>query len=399
VTDAGDPGAIGLLARYRRLLETTRQLASTLDLNALLNQIVQAAADLTDAEAASILLYDPAKRELYFDAATNLTAPLMRGLIVPVESSLAGWIMTHNEPVVIADTQVDPRHFSGIARQTHITTESMLGVPLMVKERPIGVLEAINKLHGQFDAEDVDLLMALGAQAAVAIENARLFQQSDLISELVHEIRTPLTSLNMAARLMQGEASAAGRAQLVAIVAEETNRLGELTTAFLDLARLESGRAPFQVQAFAVAEMLAECVQLMQGRAAADQMTLTIEVAPDLPRLRGDRDKLKQVILNLVSNAIKYNRPGGAIRVQAVLEADEWRLTVRDTGVGIPEESLGRVFEKFYRVPGAEGTAQGTGLGLAICKQIVEAHGGQITVASILGEGTTFSVCLPRGEV
>ncbi len=179
-----------LLERYQRLIELSRDLASTLDLQDLLDRIVHAAADLSGSEAASILTYDEIKGELYFDAASNLSEPLMRGLVVPAETSIAGWIVANRQPVIISDTQRDPRHFGQIGKATQVTTTSMLGVPLIAKGKVIGVLEAINKLSGDFNQEDQEIISTLAAQAAVAIENARLFQQSDLISEMVHELRT-----------------------------------------------------------------------------------------------------------------------------------------------------------------------------------------------------------------
>ena len=141
---------VGLVERYRRLLEISRDLASTLDLDTLLNRIVQAAADLSAAQAASILLYDQAKEQLYFEAATNLEEPLMRGLVVPVENSIAGWVLLHCEPLMIADTRQDPRHFEGVDKATKIVTISLLAVPLVAKEKVIGVLEAVNKQIGEF---------------------------------------------------------------------------------------------------------------------------------------------------------------------------------------------------------------------------------------------------------
>ncbi|MCK4977848.1 MAG: GAF domain-containing protein, partial [Anaerolineales bacterium] len=191
-----------LLARYQRLLELSRDLTSTLDLPTLLNHIVHAASDLCQAEASSILLFDEGNQELYFEAASNLESPEMKGLIVPVDSSIAGWILTEQKSAIINDVSEDPRHFNQIGKATDIQTLSLLGVPLITKDKVVGVLEAINKLTGQFTEEDQELLMALGAHAAIAIENARLFQQSDLISEFVHELRTPLTSINAAAHLL-----------------------------------------------------------------------------------------------------------------------------------------------------------------------------------------------------
>jgi signal transduction histidine kinase len=387
---------VSLLQRYQRLMDIARDLASTLDLNILLNRIVQAAADLCSAEAASILLYDESKQLLFFDTATNLTEPLMRGLTVPVEGSLAGWIVTNRAPVIISDTQNDPRHFGGIAKATQVTTTSMLGVPLIAKNKVVGALETINKLSGEFTLEDQELLLALGAQAAVAIENARLFQQSDLISELVHELRTPLTSLNTAVRLLvRPEASEELRKNMGEIINSETVRLSEMTTAFLDLARLESGRAQFQARVFDVPSLLEECIGLMHARAQEKKCQITLGIVMGMPSLKADRDKIKQVILNLLSNAIKYGSEHGTIHVSADVGQDEIILGVSDDGPGIPPESLPYLFDKFYRVPGTENVAQGTGLGLSICKRIIEAHRGRIEVQSEVGKGTKFIIALP----
>jgi signal transduction histidine kinase len=404
-----------LLERYQRLSNISRDLASTLDLESLLNRIVQAAADLCHAEAASILLYDSVKNEIYFDAATNLSEPMMRGLVVPVEGSIAGWIVSNRLPLIISDTQNDPRHFAKIAKSTNVTTRSMLGVPLIAKDKVVGVLEAINKVQGDFSPEDQDLLMALGAQAAVAIENARLFQQSDLISELVHEVRTPLTSLNTAAQLLsRPDVPDPLRANMIKAIVGETNRLNELTTTFLDLARLESGRVQFQPEFVLIRPLLVECTGLMRSRAASRDVHILLDASDDLPPVRVDPERFKQVVYNLLSNAIKYNRPGGTITVSAEANysdcpvfprprlaaptepiPDVMIIRVRDTGVGIPLENLPHIFEKFYRVPGTEGSVQGTGLGLSICKRIVDVHRGRIEVDSRPGEGTEFAVVLP----
>lgn len=388
--------SISLLERYQSLLDISRNLASTLDLDTLLKHIAQAASDLSNAQAASILLYDEIKQELYFDTTTNLEEPLMRGLVVPVESSIAGWVVTHRQPLIIPDTQKDPRHYGNIAKSTNVTTTSMIAVPLIAKEKMIGVLEAINKLEGEFNQEDLELLVALGAQAAVAIENARLFQQSDLISELVHEVRTPLTSLNTAARLLlHPNGSEEMHRNLVDMILAETNRLSEMTTAFLDLARLESGRMRFKVQVFEIQPLLEECTSLMRAEAQEKDIKIKIEVQPEMGLLMADQDMIKQVLLNLLSNAVKYNRSSGSIMMRAFSDHNEMILQISDTGLGIPFESQAHIFEKFYRVPGTEKIAEGTGLGLSICKQIVEAHRGSIEMHSEPDVGTKFTIHLP----
>jgi GAF domain-containing protein len=190
-----------IVDRYQRLIEISRDLASTLDLDTLLDRLVHAAAELIGAEAASILLYDETNQQLHFQAATNLSEPL-RGIRVPLENSIAGWIISHRQPIIVEDVTKSPRHFSQVSQVTNIHTRSLMGVPMITKGQIIGVLEVVNKIQGQFTQEDQELLSALGAQAAVAIEVTRLFQQSDLISDLVHEIRTPLASMTIASQIL-----------------------------------------------------------------------------------------------------------------------------------------------------------------------------------------------------
>jgi signal transduction histidine kinase len=385
-----------LIERYQRLIELSCDLASTLDLNTLLNRIVHSAADLCHGQAASILLYDEMNQQLYFHAATNLDTPLMRGLIVPVDSSIAGWMVLHRQPVIISDAQQDPRHFNQVAKVTQVMTKSLLGVPMITKDKVIGVLEVINKLSGVFTTEDQELLMALGAQAAVVIENTRLFNQSDLISELVHEIRTPLSSLSAVTYLLQRQDLKPEQSQdVIETMQGEIQRLDEMTTAFLDLARLESGRTQFKFEQVNLREILLECVVFMSCKVEDKQQILTVMIPEHLPNIFADFDKTKQVFLNLLSNAIKYSPNGGKISLETEILASDVLVKVEDNGVGIPPEKLGRIFDKFYRVPGSELTAPGTGLGLSICQRIIEAHKGRIEVVSKPGEGSTFMVYLP----
>ena len=167
---------------YRRLIDIARDLASTLDLDILLSRIVHAAAEISGAEAASILLYDDTSRQLYFQVSTNMDESTRRGITVPLDGSIAGWIVNNRKPVRITNAHEDSRFYSNVEAVTGLTTQSLLGIPLVTKNKVVGVLEALNKHKGKFSDTDESMLLVLGAQAAVAIENARLFQQSDLIS-------------------------------------------------------------------------------------------------------------------------------------------------------------------------------------------------------------------------
>lgn len=383
------------LERYKRLIEISRDLASTLELDPLLNRIIHAARDITDAEAASILLYDETARELYFQAATN-PDPMMRGMVIPMDS-IAGWIVTHREPVRISDVKKDTRYFKNVAQTLSFATKSLMGVPLITKEKVVGVLEVLNKTDGEFSDTDEDMLTVLGAQAAIAIENTRLFQQSDLIAEFVHELRTPLASLSTATYLLlRPEISREQSEQIITSIHQETIRLNALASSFLDLARLESGRVQFNKSSFPFQPLCEECKGVLISKAKESHITIEIKIPPDMPIVTGDRDKLKQVIMNLVSNGIKYNRPGGKVIITADTDDTSWHFSIADTGYGIPEEAIPNLFQKFYRVKGLETKATGTGLGLSICKQIVLGHGGRIEVRSKVGEGTTFTVYIPK---
>ena len=386
------------LDSYLRLIEISRDLASTLDLDTLLADIVRAAADITHAEAASILLYDDTARQLYFQIATNIDEPTMRGLIVPLDKSIAGWIVTNRQSVRIDDAHKDERFFGDVDQTIAYSTKSLLGIPLITKNKVVGVLEVVNKKRGRFTDPDESMLTVLGAQAAVAIENARLFQQSDLIAEFVHELRTPLASLSTATYLLlRPEMSREQSDQIVNNIHNETLRLNSLASSFLDLARLESGRVQFRKTRFSAADLIYECRDVMMSKAHETSIQIRVDVPSDMPLMEADRDKIKQVLLNLTSNAIKYNRPNGSVIITGSFTDTELTITIQDTGLGIPEDSVPHLFEKFFRVREHEGKASGTGLGLSICKQIVQGHNGRIEVKSKMGVGTSFSVHLPRG--
>ncbi|CAG0962975.1 two-component system, OmpR family, phosphate regulon sensor histidine kinase PhoR [Anaerolineales bacterium] len=381
---------------YRRLIDIARDLASTLDLDILLSRIVHAAAEISGAEAASILLFDDTSRQLYFQVATNMDESTRRGMIVPLEGSIAGWIVNNRQTVRVTNVHNDPRFFSGIEQTTGFPTESILGIPLVTKNKIVGVLEALNKPKGKFTDTDESMLLVLGAQAAVAIENARLFQQSDLISEFVHELRTPLSSLSTATYLLlRPEMSHEQRDQIVNNIHNETMRLNSLASSFLDLARLESGRVQFRKTRFSVADLFYECKDVMASKAQENDIQIRVESPEGMPLLDADRDKVKQVLLNLLSNAIKYNRPNGTVMMRAEVLEKEIVLYIQDTGLGIPDEALPHLFEKFFRVREHESRVSGTGLGLSICKQIIHGHGGRIEVKSKISVGTVFSVYLP----
>jgi signal transduction histidine kinase len=280
---------------------------------------------------------------------------------------------------------------------TEYTTRSVLGVPLIAREQTIGVLEGINKHTGSFTPDDIITLQWLAAQAAIAIVNARLFLQSDLVAEMVHELRTPLQALLATSHLLvRPELPDSQRQDLLSTLQRETLRLSRLTTDFLDMARLESGRVRFAHTQFDLAELITECLELIRPQADNSGVRLVSQPSPTLPVIESDRDKLKQVLLNLLTNAVKYNRRDGEVIVRADSVGAHFRIYVDDTGPGIPPNVMSRLFDRFYRAPASESTTEGTGLGLPIARRIVEALGGELRVQSTLGRGSTFYFTLPR---
>lgn len=385
------------LESYRRLLSLSQVLTSTLDLLELLDLIVNAARDLTRTEATSILLLDAKTGDLYFEAVTGSKSEEIKRVVVP-PNSLAGWVVREGRVEIINDVSKDDRFYAQSDVRTGFQTRALIGVPMKVKERVIGVLEAINPADGRpFSDEDVELLTTLSAQAAIAIENARLFHQSDLVSEMVHELRTPLTSIVAYSELLLRQEVPPDMArEFVETIFQEAQHLASMTNAFLELSRLQSGRTRFQMAPFAIAELINDVINLLRPQAEERGLTLHTTLPDPLPRVIGDRERLRQVLVNLASNAVKYNKPNGEVwlELEPLPETSLLRVKVRDTGRGIPEKDLPHIFEKFYRVADNEGYAQGTGLGLNIVKQLVEAHGSQMQVASQVDVGTTFSFTL-----
>jgi two-component system phosphate regulon sensor histidine kinase PhoR len=227
-----------------------------------------------------------------------------------------------------------------------------------------------------------------------------LFQQSDFIAEMVHELRTPLAALKASTKLLQHPSLPdAKRADIVATMASETDRLISLTDDFLNVARLESGRVSLNAAPFELDKLIAESIDVVQPQAVTKGVE--IQHSPHEFIALADRGKCKQVLLNLLTNAIKYNRPDGKIyiHVQLVHEDDNFiHIAVQDTGYGISREHQKNMFQKFYRVPTLENVERGTGLGLTICKHIVEAHGGRIWLESEEGVGSIFSFTIPLHE-
>ncbi len=383
-----------------RLLQISHQLSSTLRLDDLLSLVMEVATELTNTETASILLVDRSTGHLHFAASTRGEVP--RDIVVPLDNSIAGWVVRHGRSLILNDVQTDERFYANVDEDLEFVTRSMLAVPLATSQGMIGALEVINKRdESPYTSQDVALMEALASQSAVAIVNVRLFNQSDLIAEIMHEIKTPLMAISAASELLtRPEIPQEKHGELINMIKKESNRLSTMTKDFLDFARLESGRMQLAQEAVAVQQIIEEVVAISSTQAEARNIEIVQQLAPNLPTessataVIGDSDRLKQVLLNLVSNATKYNVENGRITITASCQAELMHIGVADTGLGIEPEDIEHLFERFYRIPGSEG-ADGSGLGLSVALKIVEEHNGRIEVASTVGEGTTFTIVLP----
>ncbi len=392
------PSAEERVRRLEQILQAAALLNSTLNLQMLLQRLMDTATRLTQTEASSILMVDRKTGELRFEAATGIKSDELQAIRVPLEGSVAGWVLQHGQPLAISDTSRDARFYRGVDEQTHFHTRSILAAPLVSRGIAIGVLEVLNKVgDAPFTDEDVETMTWLASQAAIALENARAFRQADLVSDVVHELRTPLTSIVGYSKmlLITEDLDPALQRQFLETIHREATRMGNLVNDILELSRLESGRIRIAREPVALNAVVEEAAALLGQQARDKGLDLRLHLPTPSPTVLGDAQRLRQVFLNLLSNAIKYNRPGGwvAVRVEERPEGSV-AVAVQDSGTGIAREHLPRLFEKFFRVDDEE-VPKGSGLGLAIARQIVEAHGGRIEVESELGQGSTFTVVLP----
>jgi signal transduction histidine kinase len=229
--------------------------------------------------------------------------------------------------------------------------------------------------------------------------------KSDFISIVSHELRTPLTSIKAFAELilMKPGMAAEKQTRLIGIINAESDRLARLISEILDLTKIEAGKLTWHIGQVSIEEIIGRALDGIQALADNKSLVVTTDIVRGLPSIFGDRDRLLQVVTNILSNAIKFTPQGGSIAIRAYQNSDQRPqlvVEVSDTGVGIPDNDLDLIFEKFHRTGDLlSGKIEGTGLGLAITRQIVEYHGGKIWATSNLGYGSTFSFTLPLDKV
>ncbi|MEM8857464.1 MAG: GAF domain-containing sensor histidine kinase [Chloroflexota bacterium] len=384
----------------QRLLMVSRSLGSTLDLQEVLRMVLSAAAELTESAGASIMLVEPNGNELRF-AASSFGLSQLKDLVVPIEGSMAGQVVKENTYIVIEDAENDERHYANTSQTVGIEISNLIGVPLRDRGQVIGVLETFNKKNGgRYTSYDQSVAQALASQAAISIVNARLFSQSDAIAETMHEIKTPLMAMTAATEMLEMDSiSEQQRTHLLKTIKRETRRLTRMTQDFLTLSRLDSGRFELDLVPINPYELAQAAIDTLIAQ--AENRGIGIRLFADSKenhRINGDVSRLQQVLINLISNAIKYNKANGKVAINIFKKSEELWISVMDTGHGISEEDIKHLFERFYRIESIGEPTEGTGLGLSIVKKLVEAHEGRIEVESELGKGSAFHCIFPLLE-
>jgi signal transduction histidine kinase len=410
----GDQAAIAL--EQARLVEHAERRAANLlalhsvftaisaqaDVGTTLDLILSQAAQLLKRELSLLYLWDEPTRSLVVAGQHGL---LNRAASLVPGQGLVGQVWLEKKPLMVNDYAGWEHALPG-GREVDIS--AAVGAPLVVAGRPLGVLAVFTtQASAPFSAEEVQILELFAGQAAVAIENARLFDmatqarameeldrlKSEFISTVSHELRTPLTYIQGYAELLrERQFEAQTFEQVIDEIHSASIRMGRLVDDLLDLSRLEAGRLELVEQDVHLGELLENAVAAARLQAPQRQFDLKVD---RLPTLTGDPDRLRQVVDNLLSNAQRY-APSGSITVQAEAHDGGVRVQVIDQGPGIPTEDQSRVFEPFYR--GARSVVlplRGGGLGLAIVRRLVEAHGGRVGVKSRRDQGSAFWFTLP----
>lgn len=386
------------IARLEKMLEVSRKLHSTMELAALLQLVVETAIEMIEAEAVAILLLNQKSGELWLEAAAGTWGNGATQTPIPLEGSIAGWIIRNGEFLVVDSLPEDSHHFSEIDKLPPFEVHSILGAPLKFNEKTIGVLEVFNKrLDASFTGDDIHLLNTLAGQAGVAIENVRILEQGDEVAKLVQELSSPVISIVDHSHSMLASPEIPPGHWRIGL--ESVNRkaryLAQTVDNYLDLTRLETGRMPLNWQAVNLRVLAQEIIAQVQPQTLENNVSLSLCAPDNLPEIRGDAERLGQALRCLIDNAIRFNRPGGAVEVTVSANRVRIQVAVADTGLGIAPAELGLIFNKFYRVEQNSAKVDGTGLGLTLAKRIVQAHGGDLWVESDLGYGSRFTFSLP----
>jgi len=392
--------------------EVGRTLSSTLDLETVLQTIVTRANELAGTDGGSIYEYDEGAEVFRLRASSwadpreaETLEPIGRANPIPRGQGTASRAAALRQPTQIPDIGVEGAYESPIRGPLlQAGYRAILTVPLLLEDRVIGALSISRKIPGEFAPEIVRLLTTFATQSALAIQNARLFREieqksreleaasrhkSEFLANMSHELRTPLNAVIGFSEVLSdglfGEINDK-QAEYLRDILESGRHLLSLINDILDLSKIEAGRMELEAADFDLPSAIDNALTLVRERAVRRGITLGRTIDDRLGIVRGDERKVKQVLLNLLSNALKFTPQGGRIDVSAHLQDGAAEIAVADTGVGIAPEDQEAIFEEFRQVGTADKKVEGTGLGLALSRKFIELHGGRIWVKSQSGE-------------
>ena len=399
----------------KALGEVSQAVSSTLDLQKVLATIVAHAAELSGTESGAIYEFDEASEEFQLRATHRMSEELIQAIQeagVKLGETALGRAGVNREAVQIPDILEEPTYpTSEIMKQEGF--RALLAVPLLREDRLIGGLVVRRRAPGQFQKETVDLLQTFATQSALAIQNARLFREieakgreleiaskhkSDFLANMSHELRTPLNAILGYTELIldkiYGEVPENIQEVLERVEKNGRHLLG-LINDVLDLSKIEAGQLVLSLDDYSMKDVVHTVFTSVESLAAEKNLELKVSVSPEVAQGKGDQQRISQVFLNLVGNAIKFTE-AGEVRIEATASNDNFVVSVSDTGPGLSEADQQMIFEEFHQVDGSSTRKKGgTGLGLSIAKRIVEMHGGRIWVESTEGKGSTFWFTLP----
>jgi signal transduction histidine kinase/putative methionine-R-sulfoxide reductase with GAF domain len=397
--------------------EVGRAVSSTLDLDTVLATIVSRAVHLCGATGGAIYEYDEAGEEFSLRATDGLPedyldiarqAPGRKG------EGATGQLAITRAPIEIPDITL-PGAYESRAREALVRSghRALLAVPLLREDRILGSLIVFRKTAGEFGPEVVALLQTFATQSALALQNARLFREieiksrqlevasqhkSEFLANMSHELRTPLNAIIGYSELLEEEAGDVDGGRLVPDlqkIATAAKHQLSLINDILDLSKVEAGRMELEAAEFDLPTAIDNALTLVRERATRRGINLGGTIEDRIGSICADERKVKQVLLNLLSNALKFTPEGGRIEVRAAVREGLVEVSVTDTGVGIAPEDQEAIFEEFRQVGTADKKVEGTGLGLALSRRFIELQGGRIWVKSQEGQGSTFTFTLP----
>ncbi len=396
------------------LNELGRVVTSTLDLDEVLRLAMQGINQIIEAEAGSLLLLDETTSQLVFQVSLHGDAQQSAPFALQIGQGIAGWVVKEGEPLLVSDVDEDPRYYKEASEGFGLQCHSILCVPLIIREHVIGAIELINKLGGQFTAEDLELLNSMASTIAIAVENARLYTElaefarelersqaqlvkaeklaatGKLAASLAHEINNPLQAIQNCLHLVTRNRplSEAKRQTYLSMAQEEVQRLIDLVQRMLDFYRPSKEN----VEPVEVSDVLDDVLSLVGKRLQHGGITVHRTERSPSPPVDGVSNLLKQVFLNIIINALEAMTEGGDLYIDTSWDEqrEEVAVSFTDTGHGIPASELASIFDPFFT-----SKPKGTGLGLSISHGIIERHGGRIEVKSEVGKGSAFSVHLP----